>query len=498
MIPRRALLASAGLAPAMARPSLAQGRLATLETKLDDTLAPGLRSATLIRWGDRVEFDAPPFTPLTPTEDAAVAQFGWDGRLVALVAPPQAADGVARAVAVVAHPSVDAAMAFPAGQDRPAIALAMQGASILNLASQGGRWVIVDGGFQTRRLHGRSLCRVTGPARATLGDGVQGVLGPRGGCVTPWGTVLLTEGDPAPWMPRLRAAGHPAREGAFGWVVELDPLDPQSVPAKRTALGRLAAGDAAAAVTGDGRAVVYLTDRRGGGGLYRFISDDPAGADALDAGRLFAARIEGESLQWVPVADGARPAGGSPLPVPAGLAVDGRAQRLYLALRGGGGRILEIVPAAADHGADTAVVQTLLLGRPALPLPEANARARPSPALAWPDAPETLWADGRGRLFIGTDREGRVAAIPDALYACTVEGAERGRPFPVYGAPQGAGIGGAMLTPDGRALLVMVRHPGAEPGASWDRPGTTWPEFMPGTPPRSTVLLIAREDGRAL
>jgi len=481
---RRTLLGAASL---LSMPHPGRAQEAGFVTRLDDTVAAGLARAVLIRWGDRVDFDAPPFAPTNPTVESAQAQFGWDGRVVALVQPPAVADGVPRAVLVVTHPTVDAALAFPGGRDRPEVALAMQGASVLNLGRQGAGWILADGGFQMRRLHGRTLCRITGPARAALGDGVQGVVGPRGGSATPWGTVLLGENAEG-WLPRLRGG----RAEAYGWVVEFDPLDPQSVPAKRTALGRLAHGDVAAAVTADGRAVVYRTDRRAGGHLLRFVSAGQAGPDALDEGETQVALFEGGTMRWIAMPDpGAASGIGTPLDGPAGLSVPAGAPRLFLAIRGGAGRIFEITPAGRDHGAATATVRGWLDGRASPPLPDPNARARSAPA-PWPDAPEALHADAQGRLFIGTDREGRLAALPDALYLSDAPG----RAVPLYGAPRGAAVGGAAITPDRTAILAMVRHPGAGPGANWASPGTTWPEFAPGMPPRSTLIVLSRQDGR--
>lgn len=484
--------------PALSRSSFGQsGALPWLETKLDDTVAPGLRREVVVRWGDGVEFDAPPFSPAALTVAAAEAQFGWDGRIVAMVAPPAAADGIARAVLVVAHSAVNPAMIRPGvrGSPPPDLIAALEGASVINLAEQDRRWLIATGGFQSRRMHGRTLCRVTGPAGSAVGTSVRGVMAPRGGCATPWGTVLLAEDASR------------RNDMAYGWIIEFDPLEPLSVPAKRTALGRLAFGDAAAALTQDGRAVVYMTDRRQGGYLYRFVSAGAAGAEALDDGTLSVARIEGESLRWISLPDGtdlrnpvpyAARAGASGLEIPAGLTLDPRAPRLFLACRHGGdrgaGRVLEIVPAAADHGAETGVVLSLLNGRPVPSASDPNSRRAPQRFQPWPDRPETVHADERDRIFVGTDRDGQVGAYPDALYACGT-GTDRGSAQALYGAPRGAGIGGAALTPDGRTLLAMVRRPGAETGARWDRPGTTWPELTPGMPPRSTLIALRREDG---
>lgn len=517
MITRRAALAAAA---ALATPAVAQ--ITTLDlpalplpVRLDDWVAAGHRREALISWGDRVTFDAPGWDPAAPTPEAAAAQFGWDGRIAGLVVPPQAADGVPRLVLAVTHPEVDPAMAFPGGRDRPAVAAAMQGASLLNLEQQGGRWVVVDGGFQMRRLGAGTLCRITGPAAAALGAGVQGLLGPQGGCVTPWGTLLLTEGDPSIWVARLRDMDPRFRQAEqFGWVTELDPLDPYSVPAKRCAIGRLGAVSVAAMQAEDGRAVLFLTDGRPMGFLWRFVSAGHAREpDALDAGTLSVARAEGEAISWLALpADAAldpeaaaNRAGATPFDMPAAVALDPRRPRLLLACRGGTvrsaaqldplnprpgpnpGHVIEIT---GDLSGERSAARVLFLaGDPA----EGGAYGRDQPAGALPRHPATLSVDGRGRLWIGTDCAGRPGASPDGVFACDLDGPGRAVVLPLYAAPRAAGIGGAVPTPEGDALLVMVRAPGAEPGASFDRPATRWPRFDPRMPPRSTLVAIARE-----
>jgi uncharacterized protein len=509
---RRALAAAAaGVLALPPRPALPQIRRNDLDpmplpVKQDDTVARGYRRDLLLRWGDRVAFDAPRWEPNFPRPDAAAAQFGWDARVAALAVPQQqAADGVPRAVLAVLHPTVDPLMAWPGGADRPVVAAAMQGASLLNLERLGSGWVVVDGGYQTRRLHGGTLCRVSGPHGG--GGSVQGLLGLQGGCTTPWGTLLLAEGDPRPWIARLGGTDPRfASAAGFGWVAELDPFDPGAVPVKRTGLGRFAHGDVAATLARDGRAVVYMTDRRVNGFLRRFVSYEPATVPgALDSGTHAVARLAGGRLDWVPLPPGSAEAesgtgGGSPLDTPAGLGLDPSGPRLVLCCHGSPARprgyVLEISAADGDDAAPSASARLLFLaGAPWEGGQYGGGAAGLPPGSAWPENPSVVAVDGRGRAWIGTDRAGVVGAQADGLFVCDLDGPGRGVPLPIYGAPRAGAIGGAAFTPDGEVLFAAVRHPGAEPGARFERPGTRWPEFAPGVPPRSALLGLQRSAG---
>ncbi|WP_372622220.1 PhoX family protein [Falsiroseomonas sp.] len=520
-VPRRALL---GAAVALAAPP-ARAQITTLDlapaalpVRPDDWVAAGHARQVLIRWGDRVTFDAPPWAPRNPTPDAAAAQFGWDGRLASIVVPPMASDGIPRLVACVVHPQVDPAMAWPGGRDRAAVAAAMQGASLLNLERTASGWMVVDGGFQSRRLGADTLCRWSGPAAGT--EAVQGILAPEAGCATPWGSALLAEGDPEPWLARLRDLDPRWRTAnRFGWVLELDPLDPQSVPVKRSALGRIGAAAVAATRAADGRAVVFLADGRAMGFVYRFLSAGLAEApDALDDGQLYAARAEGDAIAWLPLPEGAAVdpasaatlAGASRFDRPAALALDPAGPRLLLACRAGSSRSPDQVEAlnpragahpghvlelAGDLAAERLSARVLFLAGDA---GEGGSYGRDQPMAALPRYPATLSVDARGRLWVGTDRAGRPGTAADAVFACDLDGPGRAVLLPAYAAPRGAGIGGAATTPEADALLVLVRAPGAEPGASFDRPTTRWPGFEARTPPRTALVAVAKRGGGAV
>ena len=131
-----------------------------------------------------------------------------------------------------------------------------------------------------RRITATTPFEVTGPAAGSdllktsadpTGTKVLGTLNNCAGGITPWGTMLSRRGELQPVL-RQRRAGHrptrphgssgtaspaaqPSASGSgstsastsrrsrtrshrFGWVVELDPYDPDSTPRKHTALGR--------------------------------------------------------------------------------------------------------------------------------------------------------------------------------------------------------------------------------------------------------------------
>jgi secreted PhoX family phosphatase len=110
---------------------------------------------------------------------------------------------------------------------------------------------------------------------------------------------LLAEGNAGPWLTRLAKLdygfGDPTDAPRFGWVVELNPLDPASFPVKRTALGRFTRSGIAATTTADGRPAVFMSAGNSGF-LFRFLAATNAtDGTALDTGTLCVARLDSGS-----------------------------------------------------------------------------------------------------------------------------------------------------------------------------------------------------------
>lgn len=112
---------------------------------------------------------------------------------------------------------------------------------------------------------------------------------------------------PAPAQYDL--SDNPTGPALYGWVVEIDPYDPTSVPRKRTAIGRKKGENAATALTRDGRLAVYQGDDQVDEFVYKFVTagrfdptDRGANMDLLDRGVLHAARCDVDGTgEWIAI-----------------------------------------------------------------------------------------------------------------------------------------------------------------------------------------------------
>ena len=128
-----------------------------------------------------------------------------------------------------------------------------------------------------------------------------------------WATATAPSGKPADiftrWNMTKAAAGTAATAdfqnvmNTFGWIVEIDPFAPASLPVKRTALGRFSHEGCWPGPVVVGKPVVfYMGDDNRGDYLYKFVSTAnwdaadfngglAAGAKYMNAGKLYVAKF---------------------------------------------------------------------------------------------------------------------------------------------------------------------------------------------------------------
>jgi secreted PhoX family phosphatase len=209
-------------------------------------------------------------------------------------------------------------------------------------------WQVVENSQYARRITGQTPMRIGGPAAGddrlkTIDDPTgRRVLGTLNNCAmgfTPWGTYLTCEENfngyffrttspdsrttlekrygIAPsngglrWYqthPRFNADTYLNESNRFGWVVEIDPFEPRSIPVKRTALGRLKHEGAWVQETKDGKVVVYMGDDERNEYIYRYVSNLPwrvarrRGISPLNDGILYVAKFHADGTgEWLPL-----------------------------------------------------------------------------------------------------------------------------------------------------------------------------------------------------
>ncbi|MEX2614506.1 MAG: PhoX family phosphatase [Alphaproteobacteria bacterium] len=302
------------------------------------TVPEGYSWQTLISWGDPLFSQGKPFDQATRgTGESQELAFGDNNDGMSLFALP---DG--RFVMAVNNEYDNQEWLFPTdSKDRTADDVrkskAAQGVSIFEVRQDGGAWQVVIDGALNRRITADTPMAITGPAagHALLktpadpeGRLALGTWNNCGNGRTPWGTYLTCEENfngyfatdaeyvltdaqkrygiktrdrGVQWYQyddRFDLSKSPNEANRFGYIVEIDPMNPDSTPKKRTALGRFKHENAEVTIAADGRVVVYSGDDERGEHLYRFVSknryvpgNDAANASLLEDGTLYVAKF---------------------------------------------------------------------------------------------------------------------------------------------------------------------------------------------------------------
>jgi uncharacterized protein len=567
-------------------------------------VADGYDADILIRWGDPVLKGAPEFDPMAQSAEKQALQFGYNNDYLGYVPLNGSSQ---HGLLVVNHEYTNEELMFPELPGRQDlrnvrfanmnkkladIEIMAHGGAVLEIRKTNGKWAVVPDSRYARRITGETEMQITGPAAGhdrlktsqdPTGTKVRGMLNNCAGATTPWGTWLTCEenfngyfwgatneqhpehanyrryGLPGQWYnwgtyyDRFDVNKEPREANRFGWVVEIDPMDPTSVPKKRTALGRFKHEGAANIVNKDGRFVVYQGDDERFDYVYRFVTEgrvDPANRaanmDLLDRGTLYVAKYEADgSGVWMPLVHGQGPLtaangfasqadvvievrraadllGATKMDRPEDMEANPRTNKVYLMLTNNSrrtaqqvdpanpraenrfGHIIEMTPEGGDDHAGLKFTWNILVkcGDPSIAAVGATFHANTTKD-GWFGMPDNCAIDAMGRLWIATDgnapsKTGRA----DGVWALETEGPARGTSKLFFRVPNGAELCGPEFTPDMETFFVAIQHPGepdeddpnAKP-ASFSTASTRWPDFKEGVPPRPSIVAITKRGG---
>ena len=472
------------------------------------------------------------------------------------------------------------------------------GVSLVHIRKEGnGNWKVVKDA-RNRRITGLTPMEISGPLRGTDfvktryspdGTHTRGTLNNCSHGVTPWNTYLAAEenwhgyfqnldvdSQGNPDLPREHSRygistgatryrweladsgddqyirfdastkGNKATEdyrnepNTFGWMVEIDPFNPNQTPQKRTALGRFRHEGVVFQPAVEGEPIVcYSGDDSEFEYIYKYVSAQPyfpetAGGHLLDNGTLYVARFQEDgSGEWLPLVFGqkgltpdngfnsqadilvnARSAadfvGATKMDRPEWGAVDPNTKQIYFTLTNNTDRApdqTDAVNPRADNRWGQIVRWQEENDNPAanrfqwelfvLAGTEDNSKTVNGQSLSQENLfanPDGLWLDGDSRLWIqtdsGIDRFGNNMMLGADPKNGTIRRFLTG--------PIGQEITGVITTPDQRTMFINVQHPGANLSPEDFAAGkvtSRWPKGKASPYPRSATVVITKEDG---
>lgn len=310
----------------------------------------GYEQAVVIMWGDPVVPGAPAFDFDNQTPEAQEKQFGFNNDFAGLIP----IEGQAGHYYLVVNQEYTSEEFMFKGykpkeptEQQARIAMAAHGITVVEVKSEDGSGKLTPVvGERNRRLTAMSPFTLTGPAAGSefvktnadpQGTTVLGTIGNCSGGLTPWGTMISgeenfngyftgastvtdstakgrlerysfdDEDDFHQWgkyETRFDLAKEPNEANRFGYVVEVNPHDPNSTPVKHSSMGRLKHEGANIFVTDDGTVVAYTGDDERFEYIYKFVSSKKiqpgVGAAAmqhnmtiLSNGTLYVAQLTG-------------------------------------------------------------------------------------------------------------------------------------------------------------------------------------------------------------
>lgn len=454
------------------------------------------------------------------------------------------------------------------------------GVSIFEISkNKDGYYSVVLDSPYNRRITANTEIKIQGPARAhklmktkvdKSGTKVFGTINNCASGKTTWGTYLTCEenfddffgssdknykfnlaqkryglsikGENYEWKldERFDIAKNENEANRFGWVVEIDPYNPNSTPIKRTALGRFKHENAEIVIAKNGEVVVYMGDDEADEFLYKFVSKakynpNKPNKDLLNEGTLYVARLKdtkdfGGVGEWVALEYGknglneqngfsnqgdvlinarlaASLVGATPMDRPEWVAADPDGKYVYVTLTNNSkrvevnqsnpranniyGHILRWSPKGGDHANNSFKWDIFLLAGNPLKYPNDLRKGTSNINVEnMFNSPDGLKFDKFGRLWIQTDgkysNKGDYEGMGNNQMLCANPITGEVRRF--LTGPVACEITGIAFNEDYTTMFVGIQHPGENLANSHYPNGSN-------STPRSTIVQICKKDG---
>lgn len=565
-----------------------------LNQATDSVIVPdGYTWTVVAAWGDPINGKAPVISSdVSDNSEQQAKQFGMhhDG---CNYFPDQVSSN--HGLLAVNHEYTDDGLLHPNGMgdwnlDKVRKSQAAHGVSVAHIQkTNSGSWQVVTGPF-ARRITAYSPCQMSGPASGSdllktqsdpSGKMVLGTLNNCASGQTPWGTFLTCEeningyftkqgqlnkeesrigitskGFGYRWHEfdeRFNVDLNPNEVNRFGWVVEIDPRDPNRAPIKRTALGRFKHEGAEITLGKNGQVVAYMGDDQKGEYVYRFVSKnkyDPKQSNIdsglLDEGTLYVAQFNNDgSGRWIPLIHGengltsangfidqayilinARLAAdhvkATSMDRAEWIAVHPKSSEVYVALTNNNergtrfplngvnprsnnlmGQIVRWRPTKNDAASDSFIWDLFVLGGDSQNT-DLNQQGNVQGDKF--GSPDGLQFDLRGILWTQTDistntlGKGPYKNITNNMMFAANPVTKEFKRFLI--GPNGCEITGMDMTPDFKTMFISIQHPGETASERSDpykpKAISDWPDGAKFSRPRSATIAIWRKDGKTV
>lgn len=477
--------------------------------------------------------------------------------------------------------------------------IAAHGVSVIHIRKNGANWEVVTGSPFNRRITAGTPMEIRGPASGSSllatkyspnGTATRGTINNCGMGSTPWNTYLTAEENWAGYFANKDAVqprehkryGVGTKNGryyweladsgadqyvrfdastkgatsiddyrnepnTFGWMVEIDPFNPEGLPQKRTALGRFGHEGVIFAPAVEGKPVIcYSGDDSQNEYIYKFVSTDnyhkaTAGGYLLNSGVLYVAKFNADGTgEWLPLditnntfttkaaaagvtfanqADvlintrlAADVMGATKMDRPEWGAVHPGTGEVYFTLTNNTARTEANVDPAnprannatghiirwnEDSGKNTFKWDIFLLGGDVGTVTGTGDKAVTLTADNHFASPDGLLIDTRGVVWIQTDMSGtQQGSGPYGNNQMLAADPVTKQLKRFFVGPIDAEVTGVTVTPDLKTMFVNIQHPGDRSAGNGSFT-SHWPEG--GTArPRSATVIVTKNDGGLL